>query len=47
MKNDKKTTQPENKNLEVKVERKKVQTNVKAGAAARHNGGGMTSWCIE
>jgi hypothetical protein len=47
MKNEKKNPQPETKNLEVKVERKKVQTNVKAGAMARHNGGGFTSWCAE
>ena len=44
MKNEKKISQPETKNLEVKIERKKVQTNVKAGAMARHNGGWFTSW---
>jgi len=46
MKNDKKTPQPENKNLEVNVERKKVQTNVKAGVLARHNDTQRTSWGI-
>ena len=44
MKNEKKISQPETKNLEVSVERKKVQTNVKAGAMARHNNGSKTSW---